>query len=259
MTGQNKVISYCLFGSRSTEKWLFNTYARGLYFNVLMNKLIYPDWISHVEIDSQTYSDYDNYINWLNKSFGMTFNINPPEPLCKAMLWRLKPVFNVNNEVVLCRDADSITTHRESVLVKRWLCLKHRLIMGINDNSAHNLPLMGGMVGFNAQLMRNMFLTWDYLILKSNKDLSKHGSDQDFLMNVIFPLTDRDTLEVYVGFNHKSDQINPLWESDLTCRHIGSPGVVEMETIRFFQRRNMFAGNEEISKRYPQIFNWMNL
>lgn len=259
MIGQSKrVISYSIFGSRTIPKedrWLFNTYMRGLYFNVCMNALIYPDWISHVEVDSGTFMDHDNFFIWLADNYGMTYNINVLEPRCKAMLWRLKPIWN-DTDIVLCRDSDAITTWREKTAVYEWLTTTDN-IHGINDNEAHGLPMMGGMVGFRAKAIRDHFKEWDALMFDNEEisDMKLHGSDQTFLMKVIYPH--------FKGSFYLSDELgrlsphnNPLWESDLCSRHIGSAGIVEMETIRFFRRRNL----EKVgvfAKRYPEIFSWV--
>lgn len=246
----NKIISYALFGSRVTEPWLFNFYLRGFVWNVKMNKLIYPGWQTHVEIDSDTFSDYDNIFYGLKQHYGISYNVNIQEPLCKSMLWRLKPVFWADSEVVLCRDADAITTWRETMAVIDWF-ESMAVIHGINDNPAHALPIMGGMCGFICETIRKAFNTWDNFV--GDRDYSRHGSDQDTLNAY------RNEFTLHVTDMSKrpvSPKDDPLWTSDLTCRHIGSAGVVEMETIRFFKQHDGNSPFIEIEKKYPHIFYW---
>lgn len=247
----NKIISYSLFGSRTTPPWLFAFYLRGFVWNVKMNRLLYPDWQTHVEIDSETFSDYDNIFNELQKHYGISYNVNIQEPLCKSMLWRLKPVFWPDSELVLCRDADAITTLREAECVQEWQNSGKRL-HGINDNPAHKLPLMGGMIGLRCDAIRAEFGTWEHFMDNAG-DLSKHGSDQKHIMCELHRPGTNYTL-ISDMYGKESNHSNPLWVSDLTCRHIGSAGVVEMETIRFF------SGFDnpilETEKAYKHIFYW---
>lgn len=258
MTGQSKrIVSYSIFGSRTIpkeEKWLLYIYLRGLYFNVCMNALIYPDWTSHVEIDSGTYSDYNHFFNWLSDNYGMTYNINVAEPRCKAMLWRLKPIWN-DTDIVLCRDADAITTWREKrQAVDVYLNLTAYgdcpPVHNILDNPAHS-GIMGGMCGFKSSEIRKKWGSWE-IMMQTKKDFKDHGSDQSYLNSIFNP-----DMVYYSNITGKpSIQGDPLWESDLCCRHIGSAGIVEMETIRFFRRLGLEKVGD-FAKRYPEIFNWI--
>lgn len=249
----NKIISYALFGSRTTEPWLFAFYLRGFVWNVRMNRLIYPEWQTHVEIDAGTFSDYDNLFIELQRHYGISYNVNMQEELCKSMLWRLKPVFNPDTELVLCRDADAITTLREQVCVNEWINSGKQL-HGINDNPAHQLPLMGGMVGIRSDYIRSKFASWDGF-MHDGGSFEQHGSDQQHIMRLLYiPGTDIALVSDMRG--RISDHTNPLWTSDLTCRHIGSAGVVEMETIRFFKQHDPNSPFIEIEKKYPHIFFW---
>lgn len=261
-----KKICYALFGSKTRtpeNSFEFFAYMRGLYFNVRMNKLIYPDWISHVEVDVHSMSQYDNVFLGLAKHYGMTYGINQPEPRCKAMLWRMKPLFEPGVERILCRDADAITTYREAQAVKAWEDSGH-LVHAMTDNPAHTPGLMGGMIGFKTEI-KNKFgwLDWAQMLSSAQEDFSIHGADQNFLAKKVYPEVQSEMLAHY--FQSPQDQVsyqlpnvNPaLWESNLTCRHIGSAGVVEMETLRFFQRFDKpILEFVEIEKRYPDIFYW---
>jgi hypothetical protein len=248
-----KLLSYSLFGSRTTDKWLFNFYLRGFVWNVKMNRLLYPGWQTHVELDSGTFSDYDHIFTELQKHYGISYNIDAEDELCKSMLWRFKPVFWPNSEMVLCRDADAITTARECIAVQEWEESGMR-IHGINDNRAHQLPLMGGMVGLKCDAIREEFGTWDNF-MDGAGDLSKHGSDQKHIMKQLHrPGTNYTLITNMLG--RGSDHSNPLWTSDLTCRHIGSAGVVDMETIRFFNKHDANSGFIKTEKIYKEVFYW---
>lgn len=256
-----KIISYSIFRLPNSENWLFYTYLRGLVWNIKMNKLIYPDWQNHIEVDSKTFSDYDNIFYGLKDLYGCSLSMNEQMPLCKGMLTRLKPIFTQNLEYVLCRDADALTTYREAVAVNKWMETQET-IFTIKDNPGHTLEIMGGLTGFKCEPLKNKYSTWDGLLARNKSELSIHGADQNFLMQNVLPdfkneVSVVDMRGVFVYDKVKLPNVNPdLWVSNLCVSFIGAAGVNNMETIRFMNR---FASNpefEEIEKKYKEIFYW---
>lgn len=244
-------------------------YLRGLYFNARMNRLIYPDWQTHITVDGDTWLMFKPYFEALVKLFDVKIRTRNAAPLCEAMLWRMLPLFDGEYTHVLCRDADSITTYREAQAVNEWE-LSQMGFHGITDNPAHTQPMMGGMVGFDSFQFKESFYAWDSFeeMIKDCK-LSERGSDQVFMREKIYPFVRHKMMAHYFSGLAKSDEaivrtdvsmpvpnISPrLWESNLTCRHIGSAGVVEMELLRFFQR---FDPNQydEFENEFNQICYW---
>lgn len=230
-----KAISYSLF--KDCEDWEFGYYLRGLYFNLRMNRLIYPEWVTFIHVEQKIYEEDEHYMADLVELFQckiITFN---KCPRCEAMLMRLNVAFNEQVSYILCRDLDSITTYRESKSVERWL-LSNNNAHGMNDNPAHGgMALMGGMCGFKADVIRKLFDSFHYLIY--DFDLTKHGSDQQLIGERIYPhIKDSFYFDQSPANNTAEYYSNNLWESDLTCRHIGSAGVVDMELLRFFNRHD---------------------
>lgn len=265
-----RTISYSIFGSRETpadQQFVFRAYLRGLSWNARMNRLIYPDFQTIVETDSGTFSDYDNVFYGLADHYGVHFNINETMPLCKSMLWRLKPIFVDGMEYVFCRDTDALTTYRESISVNKFI--ESGLILhGLSDNPAHSVPLMGGMCGFKCAPIREKYGTWENLLSLSAIEINERGTDQQFLNSVVYPEFKNELFSHYgptvtkikwefgkQGFI-ESDKNNPLWLSDLCCFFIGAAGVNDLETIRFMKRLDNNTGFIEIEKRYPHIFYW---
>lgn len=269
-----KIISYSLFGYKQvTEDNLFEfrSYLRGFYFNCRMNHLIYPEWITHVEVDQATYTKYQGLFDFLKTTLLVSYNVVKQDsiPLCEGMFWRMKPIFKQHITHVICRDSDSITTYKEAQCVQRWL-ESDLGFHAINDNPAHG-GMMGGMVGFNTARFKARF-GWQYFEeMIQGHDLSKRGSDQNFMNKHIHTGIIEDLfLHKFAGAGCQAkrteisipNQILPqvdqkLWESNLTCRHIGSAGVVDMETLRFFQRFDAYNYKfKEIEKEYPEVFYW---
>lgn len=249
-----KVISYSIF--KDCPDWLFVFYLRGLYFNMRMNRLIYPGWHMDICCGKSSISVFDilpkkNIGSWIENSICINL-MDDKKSRCESMLWRLTPIWDSDCEYLICRDADAITTYREALSVKRWI-ESGKDAHGMNDSPAHGgLHLMGGMCGFKAEAIRKHFPTWKSLI--EGYDLSQHGSDQQLLMDRVYPLV-KDSF--YFDPSPDSPTDNPLWESQLTCRHIGSAGVVEMELLRFFERHD--PDNDkfvEFEKTNPDLFYW---
>lgn len=243
-----KVISYSLFGDPSSFEFPF--YLRGLYFNARMNALLYPGWSTCVAI-SETVKE--KYLPMLMKMPTRYISVFPDAPMCESMLWRMAPIFWKEGSPVvthvICRDTDAITTYKEAQAVQEWIDSGFS-VHGITDNPAHSLPMMGGMVGFRVEHFKQLFPQWtSFEEMIKGQDLRNRGSDQDFMMKKIYPKAKDHMMghffdgcreKVYYTKNLVSNQIQGvdtrLWESNLTCRHIGSPGIVDMETLRFFQR-----------------------
>lgn len=254
-----KLITYSLFDS-PVQSFEMAAYVRGFYFNARMNNLIYPDWRTHLEIDRATYTQYSALFIWLVQNNNLSLNINEDTPpLCEGMLWRMKPLFTIDVSRILCRDSDAITTYREARAVQAWM-ERDEPVLSINDNPSHS-GLMGGMVGFDCAWLKAHTGWHSFGDIARMRDLSQRGSDQHLLNSLGIP-----DWCVFTP-NMSQSQLLPvpplirpqLWESDLTCRHIGSAGVVELETIRFFQRHD--AENwkfQVIEKQYPNLFYWQN-
>lgn len=274
-----KIVSYCIFGldkTTSENRFEFYAYLRGLYFNARMNRLLYPGWKTHIEADAATYqSNFRDYFDMLVHELDVSLRVNQETaPLCKAMLRRLRPLFTAEATHVLCRDADSITTYREAQAVQGWLN-RGRDFHAITDNPYHNTPMMGGMIGFKTAKFRALFpwQSWEEMVGICNAEWSNKGRDQDFLCSFIYPVIRKYMHGHFLDGSRNSYRANlaefkipavaipgvdpSLWEANLTARHIGGAGFIELEALRFLKRFDAaFSRSIGIEKRFPQIFYW---
>ena len=263
-----KVISYSIFGDPASFEFPF--YMRGLYFNARMNKLIYPEWRTAVAVEISVFEKYQSFFSALEQKFRALPFVMRPAPLCESMLWRMAPIFYYDTSHVICRDADAITTYKEAQAVQEWID-SGLGFHGITDNPAHTLPLMGGMCGFRVDHFKQTFPEYDtFEKLVAGSDLKNHGSDQNLLMKKIYPKAKGNLLvHSFSGYN-RTDEVKlvrqsangivagvspKLWESNLTCRHIGSPGVVDFETLRFFKRFDK-TDYSDFEKEFKDICYW---
>lgn len=268
-----KVISYSLFGDPMSFEYPF--YLRGIYFNVRMNRLLYPDWQTVIIAEHKINNPYQGVLDWLKNYIDNFYAIKVEKDMplrrCEGMLWRMLPIYFKDKwecSHVICRDADAITTYREAICVNEWLG-SDLPFHGINDNPAHG-GLMGGMVGFRVADFKRATGYTSFEQMISGLDLSQHGSDQNFMMKSIHPKIKNNLLmhvlsgggcearHKVTSINERKDiDINPkLWESSNTCRFIGSPGVVDFELLRFFKRFDNDPKFDRFEKQFSDIFYW---
>jgi hypothetical protein len=258
-----KVISYSLFGN--TNSFEFPFYLRGVYFNARMNRLLYPDWHTVLFVSDKIDLEYSAFFDLLAAKYGLSTE-TIPSPLAEKgrnMLWRLLPLWDQDTEVLICRDLDSVTTWREASAVKYWLSAPNAM-HSISDDVAHSLPMMGGMVGFKVKKVRALYSEYTSFekLLSVRPKLADHGSDQMLLMKAFYQKAG-DNLLVHsfkkANINHlyqttateKPVESSVLWESDLTSRMIGSPGVVDFELLRFFQRHDKASDIDKLLRKLP--------
>lgn len=259
----NKLICYALFKG-NCNNFEQSAYVRGFYLNARMNKLIYPDWRTHLEVDQHIYNLYKNLFDWMVANMNLSLVVNEvTPPLCEGMLWRMKPIFYPGVWRILCRDCDALTTYREAQSVQYWL-ENNYAFHAMNDNPAHG-GLMGGMVGFNASIFKGVtgFETFEQMIAGLN--LTVRGSDQDFLNRLNL---DNILIDKFPNHNIVLPQVDKrLWESNLCTSFIGSAGFNELETLRFFQRFDSEQWNTStgtmgkyaaIEKEFSNLFYWWN-
>lgn len=289
-----KVISYSIFGyerARVESCFDFNTYLRGIMLNLRFNRLIYPGWQTSLETDKVTYEAFESLFKPLVDSGVLIVNRNKNDAkLCEAMLWRLKPIYWADVEVLLCRDLDAIATYRERQAVEHWLSHDTKAFHAITDSVSHDLPLLGGMIGTRPYLFtsRTVAKTFEELMgMCKGIDLGVKGSDQTFLNQVLYPMfgqngADSITQHYFNGHgntflsdfhtctcpppqghrdncpnNFKIDLPDELKESNSVCGHIGASGWYETATFRFLRKYwDRFDDLIKIEKQYPQIFYW---
>lgn len=288
-----KAISYSLFGynrERHKDCFDFNSYLRGLHICIRFNRILYPDWENVLNIDASTYnSPYKPIFDWHVAKGWLKLNMcQDNEPLCKAMLWRLKTVFQYthpdwNYTHVICRDLDSISTYREAQMVQQWI-EEDKTIHCITDSVSHTIPMMGGLVGFRPAHLGSVLGimkktgddAWNYLLsLAADIDYHRKGSDQDFLNRIVYPRCAGSATEHFIkgmphnlnegnGRHYKIDDINigidpKFKETNLLAGHAGAAGFYEAPTMKFLYHEDPYRDEYlelETMEGFEQIFYW---
>lgn len=192
----DRVNSFSAFGEKR------NSYMTLFPVIIRMHYSLYPDpaWKIHLTTDREFSNDeyYGRQVNALREAGLLQLRIVNNGGLMWqqsvkgiGMLWRMIPIWNSNNDYVFCRDLDSILTPRQTQLVQSFIG-SGQIVHGINDNDGHSIPLMGGMTGFRSQAFLGIsgYSSFESMIESLGKPRSfwdRHGADQEFLMNYIWP------------------------------------------------------------------------
>ena len=288
-----RIISYSLFGydkERFAGCDTFHSYLRGLMINVRLAKLLFPEWKIRVHMDNATYTGLQRFWELLSS------NIHANEiqivkcddaELTKAMLWRLKPAYDKEVTMFICRDTDAPLTYRDAQAVKEWE-LSPKQAHAITDSVSHTIPMMGGMIGFKTKYFKDYVKqdTWLHLVNQGGGYHVK-GADQDFLGAHVYPKFAGENSSImqhyYLGMRntfidgyltcscvsvqgHKEDcprniKLNlpdAYKETNLICGHIGAAGNYEVPTYNFLGKHyDKFEGIRKAEDLHrPEIFNW---
>jgi len=152
------------------------------------------------------------------------------------MLWRMTKIWE-EYENVCCRDLDSILTPRQLKYTTVFIQSK-KTAHSICDNLSHNIPLMGGMCSFNCKKFIDLtgLKSFSDMIYSAHKDRtwwSTHGSDQDFLMEHIYPKIKNDfILHKVEGENDRSYLKNCV--PGLTINHVNEKIMSEGDNFTNF-------------------------
>ena len=272
---RRKVISYALFGwgkQQNKDCFDFYSYLRGLAINIRLARLLYPDWDIILHLDESTYDGFGKLFN----SYPIKLQLCSEAPLTKAMLWRMKPCFE-DYDFVICRDLDSPLTYREAQAVDFWMKRGTKTAHAITDSISHNIPLMGGMIGFIPAYFRHRtgYSSWEQMV-NVGYDWERKGADQDFLNNYIYPKVaqhgnDSITQHYILGMGNTflSDYHNTILdvdidnvpaimrESNTVAGHIGAAGWYETYLFKFLKKYwDRFDDILEAEKEYKEIFYW---
>lgn len=267
-----RLISYSLFGAREEgeDGWEFQFYVRGLYFNVLMNKIVYPGYETTVTADDVTFGKYRDFFMFLDGRHGVVARAHAPESASRSMLWRMAEVFGGEADIVLCRDADALTSYREAQAVQEWAqseCVVH----SIHDNVAHTVPLLGGTCGFRGGPLRDRYGSLAGMLARGVPVSDRKGGDQELLSAVVYRDFERSMMLHNIAgtmwpCSHPMERIGCVglpnvnasaWTSNLCSFFIGAAGCNEMETLRFFRDHLPgFQRDRELWVRYPRLFYW---
>jgi hypothetical protein len=207
-----KVISFGLWGDDPR-------YIDGAETNVMLARRFYPGWQLWFFADQTVPKE--------------TLNILSRQPDCRVMIadstierqhrlfWRFWAAAYDEVEVMLIRDTDSRIGQREQLAVQDWLNRGTGFHI-MRDSPQHSVAICGGMWGCYTNRLRNIRqLIEQYYNLGKDK-VVRFGVDQDFLMEVIWPIAANDCTEHDEYFAKKPFPYIPRHEKYYVGRAFGT-------------------------------------
>lgn len=175
-----KTIGLCLFGhnKKNHKSFSFETFLSFLTIDIRAYRSLYVGWDIYLAIDQESYDEYQDLFNYLiYEKLIDKLDVFKPELIGRAALWRFNPI--KWSDYTISRDVDSLPTYRERQCVEIWMN-KNTIAHSINDNPAHSIPLLAGMVGFKKNAFELSLINYVGI------DYNNKGGDQDFLNSYVY-------------------------------------------------------------------------
>lgn len=206
-THSKKIIAFSLWGNNECYNW-------GAVENALVAKNIYPGWICRFYVAEDIIPEVKDILEKLDNVELVEMKENRGSG---NMFWRLKPMFEEDNLIVLSRDTDSRLNMREKKCVDEWLANKkngHKQdLLILRDHKNHNQLIMGGMFGVKNNVMHPFLDKFKSYLQKNQK--GKYMDDQIFLRDIYRSLAKENKLMIYDAYHHFSqEKINEYPQTD---------------------------------------------
>jgi hypothetical protein len=261
-----KVVSFSLFGYKNNY---FDNFLHPLIIQLKAYKVLYPNWKIFINLESIAYDDNNikQIFDELKKLNFIDFELFETNVLCRSMLWRLNPIGFA--DYTICRDFDSLPTYRERQSVEIWI-KNGTIAHAINDEPAHTVPLMGGMIGFKKNAFDLKLVDDNYF----NFDFTIKGEDQTFLEKIIYPKVQESITEHRIKgislrhnnqycYNYIEDinvddvQLDDLQkiENNRLINYIGQCGWLETQNIHPYDNKERYGALDYYEKFGNKEFN----
>jgi len=149
------VISYVLWGD-DDKWWIDLTYA------IVANSAIYPDFVSRFYIhESGKVSQFYPFIVSLAEKFPESVEIEIINELIvgtKLTCYRVKPIWEDDVDILLCRDLDHITNALERKSVEWFVYYVDSLIHSMRSYHLHTTPYMAGLCSFRCPKVKHRII-----------------------------------------------------------------------------------------------------
>ena len=166
-----KIIAFSLWGNNPK-------YTIGAIKNAELSKSIYPGWTSRFYVSKDVNHDIKKQLI----DSGSEVLIMPTEGDWTGMFWRFDAASDLDVEVMISRDTDSRLTEREAAAVNEWLT-SDKLFHIMRDHPWHGTPILGGMWGVKAPLLRNI-----NVLIENYAKGNFWQVDQNFLRDIVYPI-----------------------------------------------------------------------
>jgi protein O-GlcNAc transferase len=171
-----KVISFSLWGGDPK-------FTRGALLNIPLARKYYSGWETWFYCGSDV---PESTVSLLERAGGQVIRRVQSRGEWEGLFWRFEPIFDPTVAITISRDCDSRLNPREQAAIQEWL-FSRRQFHCMRDHFEHNVPLLGGMIGFKH---------WKpmQVLLEKWPDMAAKGADQVFLHQKVWPIVRADVL-----------------------------------------------------------------
>jgi hypothetical protein len=172
------IISYVLWGTEGR-------YWANIPYILIVNSQVYPKFCSrfyiHQESNNLPIFKLLEEVKILFPDLIEIEIINKTYEGTELTTWRMKPLWENNVDVLLCRDLDHVTNELERKSVEFFLRCSTKPIHGIRSYHLHTTPLLAGLCGFKCEQLRRELKDFAYSFQdyiewgKKNVDYCKQG------------------------------------------------------------------------------------
>lgn len=184
-----KVVSIALFGDGLKYAKFTASYVRA-HLNVFP---IEQGWKLRVHYDDKILSSKTgDFLRALNWDGLIEIDYRGTAPLCRAMLWRLAPVFDDKVSHVFCRDLDAVPMPRDRVVCEQFVT--SQAAMGTCHDNVMHAGIMGGLCHFKSAAFRqatgfesldDVYRFAENQFPSMSERWATHGADQDVLNRIV--------------------------------------------------------------------------
>ncbi|MAE66383.1 MAG: hypothetical protein CMJ18_19100 [Phycisphaeraceae bacterium] len=178
-----RIIAFSLWGD-------VPLYTRGAEENARLAAEIYPGWTCRYYVDRTV---PESTITALKAHDHVEVIRMETEVNAQAPFWRFRPADEPDVEVTICRDVDSRLNWREQAAVQQWLDGDRGFHL-MRDHPRHETPMLAGLWGVKRGRLPDIALQIEQYLDQRGQTGFVYGVDQQFLMEVVYPVAVRDCL-----------------------------------------------------------------
>ena len=246
----NKIISYSfftpknLYQHRSWDK--YNKWDR-YWYNIpalmVTNKILYPEFDINIQLSSDIKeSTHFPILEKLRDNFDINLIFNDtPYSNTEPTVWRFKPLFDKSNDIVLCRDIDSLPTKNEYLATRHFIdseAAVHTMRTHTNHTSSVTI-ILAGLCGFRPDRLP---INIDYVSYYKQVSSQGWGVDQNSLIDMFAK--------------------NPLWTSTnfLDSRLSSKEHSVRKPLIKCISHdENFYIDNVKFDTKLNELLNLIDI
>lgn len=193
-----KVFCYSWWGKNNKGS---EFYSYGLLDNALIAKELFPDWILRIYYEENNVDEKIlNALSTFDNVELIKFAYNGDDNDNSKMFVRFSCMFEEDNIIYVCQDADSRLDYRGKAVIDDWLA-SDKDFMIVRDHFYHNTVILGGFFGARNNVCRPLVDQFYSYTRHAHK-----GDDQNFLAQVVYPHVVNNSM-IYASFNKFEGQM----------------------------------------------------